>query len=612
MIPTPASAAVDGSVEQLPFPDFAPNEFVGEVFSSDLSTAAFTRDPAPLVGDPAPNAGITTVVDLSTGELRQIQPDRGFSDQLIVQLDGDGSHLLMSSNWQGVVAGDADDGAADLFLVDTAVDDVVALTAGLSGELFEAIGVSDDALTVVFGSGDVEGSDQLHVWQDGTISDITTVGTLDTFEPTALSGDGTTLLYSTRSGTVVTWHVQTLATGDEVTIVAPTVFDAHLSNDGSIVAGTEADADPDSTDAVVWRTDVTEITRIAVPGTTSLLSGDGSALVGGATDTGLEPTNIVWRLDIATGEVTVVLETSKRFRNVVAVSDDGNSLVAHTVPSAIGVRPVPVDFYFEELERFFLIDLSNGPAPVPGYTGTLDAQLVRLYDAYFDRAPDGGGLEFWRNQRASGQGLFGVSAAFARSPEFVATYGELDNDAFIDLMYANVLDRSPDVGGKAFWLDQLAQGRSRGTVMALFSESPEFIDRTGTLPSENSIAAAVRRLYAGYFGRSADAAGLAFWISQAEQGRSLEAISSAFLSSVEFTSLYSPVLDDFGPGVDVNDGRAVAVIGFGNTVGTVNEDMAFELGEQVLGGDISLADVMIMITNAPEFVALTSSSPVAG
>ena len=39
---------------------------------------------------------------------------------------------------------------------------------------------------------------------------------------------------------------------------------------------------------------------------------------------------------------------------------------------------------------------------IAGYSGALDDQLARLYDAYFDRRPDAGGLEFWRYERIGG------------------------------------------------------------------------------------------------------------------------------------------------------------------------------------------------------------------
>lgn len=612
LVPGAAASQVDGSVEQLPFPDFAPNEFVDERFSSDLSAAIFTQDPEPLIGEPSANAGITTVVDLSTGELVLIQAERGPSDQIPAQLDADGSHLLLSANWEGVVADDADGGSSDLFVVKTDTDDVIAITAGLTAEQFDPVGMSDDAFTVVFASTDIAGVTTLHLWQNDVVTDIPTVGVVDTFEANALSADGATLLYSTRVGADITWHAHDIESGIERTIAGTLVFDVGISDDGSVVVGTEVDADPAADNAVIWRTDEAALTRVDVPGRDAMLSGDGSTLFGTASrvdldDEGAETeVNSAWRLDLATGAVTTILESGQRVRGVAAVSDDAASMVLHAAPASVGQRPVTLDFLDDDIERFFLIDFSEGPAVVPGYSGSLDAQLVRLYDAFFDRAPDAGGLEFWRDQRAQGQGLFDVSAAFAQSPEFVETYGDLDDIAFIELVYRNVLDRQPDFAGGVFWLDELANGRDRGSLMALFSDSPEFVESTGTLPPENAIAGSVRRLYAGYFGRSGDDAGLAFWIDQAEQGMELETISEVFRTSDEFAALYDADAAR-AAGININDPETLALIGYGNTVGELGQNL--DLLDDISDGGTTAAQAMVLVTNLPEVVAITSTTP---
>lgn len=107
--------------------------------------------------------------------------------------------------------------------------------------------------------------------------------------------------------------------------------------------------------------------------------------------------------------------------------------------------------------------------------------MVRLYAAYFLRLPDQQGLDFWVAQYRSHLAGTGsrwsfaeVSNFFATSPEFNQRYGQLDNGAFVDLVYRNVLNRFPDAAGRAFWVEELNSGRrSRGSVMSAFSEAPE-------------------------------------------------------------------------------------------------------------------------------------------
>ncbi len=109
--------------------------------------------------------------------------------------------------------------------------------------------------------------------------------------------------------------------------------------------------------------------------------------------------------------------------------------------------------------------------------------ITRLYHAYFDRLPDENGFEFWVQAFSQdGWNLDRMSQHFSLSDEFIATYGVLDDAAFVDLVYRNVHDREPDAEGRAFWTEELATGRlSRGRLMVFFSQSEEFVTSTGTV-----------------------------------------------------------------------------------------------------------------------------------
>ncbi|MEZ5225908.1 MAG: DUF4214 domain-containing protein [Acidimicrobiales bacterium] len=73
-----------------------------------------------------------------------------------------------------------------------------------------------------------------------------------------------------------------------------------------------------------------------------------------------------------------------------------------------------------------------------------------------------------------------IADAFGESEEFTATYGPLDDAAFVDLaVYRNVLDRSADTAGAAFWRGQLASRSRSGD--ACFSELVEFAVQLGHL-----------------------------------------------------------------------------------------------------------------------------------
>jgi hypothetical protein len=105
-------------------------------------------------------------------------------------------------------------------------------------------------------------------------------------------------------------------------------------------------------------------------------------------------------------------------------------------------------------------------------------EVYRLYEAAFDRTPDQDGLSYWIDERDDGATMTQIANNFILSDEFQDLYGDpetLTNDAFLTLVYQNVLDRTPDQAGFAYWTSELERGFGRDAVLASFSESDENI-----------------------------------------------------------------------------------------------------------------------------------------
>ncbi len=118
------------------------------------------------------------------------------------------------------------------------------------------------------------------------------------------------------------------------------------------------------------------------------------------------------------------------------------------------------------------------PTACPGITDSID----RLYSAYFLRAPESDGFAYWVDEWATGRrDLPGISSHFEASTEFDELYGDLTDQGFVELLYQNVLGRAGDSEGVGYWTTRL-QTDTRGTIMLLFAESPEFVQTTGTQP----------------------------------------------------------------------------------------------------------------------------------
>ncbi|KIN75682.1 DUF4214 domain-containing protein [Sulfitobacter mediterraneus] len=115
-----------------------------------------------------------------------------------------------------------------------------------------------------------------------------------------------------------------------------------------------------------------------------------------------------------------------------------------------------LDFDTDLFGSPFNLDVFAGPA---GLTPAQLESFIELYIAYFNRAPDAVGLNFWGTQFANGLTLDEMAALFGPQDETLATYPVgTANDVFATTVYNNVLGRTPDQAGIDFWVGQLDSG----------------------------------------------------------------------------------------------------------------------------------------------------------
>ncbi|GGC16056.1 hypothetical protein GCM10011363_35570 [Marivita lacus] len=113
----------------------------------------------------------------------------------------------------------------------------------------------------------------------------------------------------------------------------------------------------------------------------------------------------------------------------------------------------------------FTVDEQDGPFNLMQFGGVanLSAQdfesFIELYIAYFNRAPDAIGLNFWGTAFANGTTLETMASLFIDQTETRATYPEgTSNTEFATSVYTNVLGRTPDQSGIDFWVGVLDGG----------------------------------------------------------------------------------------------------------------------------------------------------------
>lgn len=112
-------------------------------------------------------------------------------------------------------------------------------------------------------------------------------------------------------------------------------------------------------------------------------------------------------------------------------------------------------------------------------------EVYRLYAAALDRVPDTEGLGYWVAEADAGASIDAIAKGFYDSAEFAAAYGVgVSGEQLIEVFYQNVLGRSSDAEGAAYWLAELQAGMSEHGVLVSFSNSAENIDQAELLLSD--------------------------------------------------------------------------------------------------------------------------------
>lgn len=178
-----------------------------------------------------------------------------------------------------------------------------------------------------------------------------------------------------------------------------------------------------------------------------------------------------------------------------------------------------------------------------------DTEYIKaLYNAFFGREADSGGLSAWQNVINEGYSRKYLLSGFVNSDEFTAlcnNYGiqrgqlELSPveltpsiSVFVARFYKLCLQRDADEQGLSEWTQALQSKLTTGAQVAYgFVFSPEFLARN--LSNEEY----VKIMYKAFFGREADPTGLQSWISALNNGTHRQNVLAGFTNSNEFSIL---------------------------------------------------------------------------
>ena len=198
------------------------------------------------------------------------------------------------------------------------------------------------------------------------------------------------------------------------------------------------------------------------------------------------------------------------------------------------------------------VSYTGGPTQV-ALTGTGERSLVtHYYRAILGRAPDAGGKAYWESEAARVAALganvnetwYALATTFFVSPEYVAF--NRDNTGFLTDLYNTFFNRPPDSGGLGYWNSLMAGGMPREIVLVSFMFSDEFTSFTRAIFGNTAARAEVDTVvdfYRGLLSRLPDSAGFNYWVGQFRAAQcsgpsavytQVEAISNAYANSPEY------------------------------------------------------------------------------
>lgn len=245
----------------------------------------------------------------------------------------------------------------------------------------------------------------------------------------------------------------------------------------------------------------------------------------------------------------------------------GFSLVDHYYQAILG-RPAdtPGKNYWEgEAVRMtgLGVDVKEAYMVMAGYffnsaeylaKNTDDTQYVTdLYNTFFNRPPDSGGLAYWVGQLSSGLPRSIVMYGFLFSPEFnvymTGLFGNTTSRAEIYAVvdfYRGILNRLPDNAGFAYWLNQfrVAQCAGAGPIYtAVDSISSQFIASSEYAGRGRVNTDYVGDLYYAFLRRGGDLPGVTYWINRLNTGvESRDQMRKDFINTSEFNARVNAIV----------------------------------------------------------------------
>jgi len=187
---------------------------------------------------------------------------------------------------------------------------------------------------------------------------------------------------------------------------------------------------------------------------------------------------------------------------------------------------VGIGVHIDADELWVTVRFAKGDLPA-GSTGSASTIVTQATGAYVDavyqlfggRPATAAEKSYWAPAVSSGNRL-ALTQALAVTDAWAG--------ARVSELYQTVFQRPADAGGRAYWLDQIRRGLALESVGVEFYGSNEYFLRSG-----GTRESWIRALYEDLLGRTADGGGVAYWVGQLGAGQPRSAVAANFSRSVE-------------------------------------------------------------------------------
>ena len=266
---------------------------------------------------------------------------------------------------------------------------------------------------------------------------------------------GTELVFVTVSGATAT---NVIINGATPVVMFQGNGGVNATIGGAIPTATSnvsaATADPHAIARVVVGTAGADTITIADGKNTQIVAGDKDVIKAG---TGHTVVTAAQGSSTVVGGVDTIVDVAGKEADFKVSAANGHAKIVNAT-TGVSVDMTGVNY----------VQLDNKDALI--FAGnTKQAVVANLFHAVLGRNADAGGLDYWFDQVSHGVSTKAVAQSLMASSEYAGA--SQTNAQFVTTLYSELMGRTADTAGNAFWLEKRAAGVSRVDVAVAFAEA---------------------------------------------------------------------------------------------------------------------------------------------